>query len=105
MRAELDGQPAPDLALERMEFHLTETDYAVRFANEIYDHGTFIATETTLHLTAHHGPNTGRVIAAIYQLAGNRLRICYGLDGTAPGEFKTAPNSARYLVTYRRHPI
>jgi uncharacterized protein (TIGR03067 family) len=103
VRAELDGQPAPDLALEQMEFHLTTTDYAVHFANEIYDRGTFIHTATTLHLTAHHGPNAGRVITAIYQLAGDRLRICYGLDGTAPTDFKTAPNSCRYLVTYRRH--
>jgi len=43
------------------------------------------------------------VISAIYQLMGDRLRICYALDGTAPLDFKTAPNSRRYLVTYRRH--
>jgi uncharacterized protein (TIGR03067 family) len=104
IRAELDGQPAPELALQRMEFHLTATDYAVHFGGEPYDRGTFTHTATTLHLTAHHGPNTGRVITAIYQLAGDRLRICYGLDGTAPAEFKTAPGSARYLVTYRRQP-
>lgn len=103
VRAELDGQPAPELALERMEFHLTSTDYAVHFGGEPYDCGTFIHTETTIHLTAQKGPHAGRVIAAIYQLVGDRLRICYGLDGTAPAEFKTAPNSARYLVTYRRH--
>jgi uncharacterized protein (TIGR03067 family) len=102
IRAELDGQPAPELALERMEFHLTATDYAVHFGGEIYDRGTFVHTETTLHLTARHGPNVGRVITAIYQLAGDRLRICYGLDGTAPSEFKTGPDSRRYLVTYRR---
>ena len=103
VRAELDGQPAPALALERMEFHLTATDYAVHFGGEPYDCGTFTHTETTLHLTAQKGPNAGRVITAIYQLAGDRLRICYGLDGTSPSVFKTSPASARYLVTYRRH--
>ena len=104
IRAELDGQIAPELALERMEFHLTSTDYAVHFGGELYDRGTFIYTETTLTLTAQHGPNAGRVIAAIYQIAGDRLRICYGLDGTAPSEFKTGPDSRRYLVTYKRKP-
>jgi uncharacterized protein (TIGR03067 family) len=103
VRAELDGQPAPDLALDRMEFHLTATDYTVHFGGQPYDRGTYAATSTMLHLTAQQGPNAGRVIAAIYQLAGDRLRICYGLDGTAPDEFKTSPGSARYLVTYRRH--
>ena len=103
VRADLDGQPAPALALERMEFHLTATDYAVHFGGEPYDCGTFTHTETTLHLTAQKGPNAGRVITAIYQLAGDRLRICYGLDGTSPSDFKTSPASARYLVTYRRH--
>jgi len=103
VRAELDGQAAPDLALERMEFHLTAEGYAVHFSGEIYDRGTFTHTETTILLTANHGANAGRVITAIYQLAGDRLRICYGLDGSAPTEFKTAPGSARYLVTYRRH--
>jgi hypothetical protein len=34
--------------------------------------------------------------------AGNRLRICYGLDGTLPGGFKTTPDSQLYLATYRR---
>lgn len=103
VRAELDGQPAPDLALQQMEFHLTETAYSVRFANEIYDAGTFTRTDTALVLSATRGPHDGRVINAIYQLAGDRLRICYALDGTVPSEFKTAPDSARYLVTYRRH--
>jgi uncharacterized protein (TIGR03067 family) len=102
IRAELDGQSAPELALQRMEFQLTSTDYAVHFGGEPYDCGTFTHTETTIHLTAQKGPHAGRVIAAIYQLAGDRLRICYGLDGTAPDAFKTAPGSQRYLVTYRR---
>lgn len=103
VRAELDGQAAPELALERMEFHLTAEGYAVHFSGEVYDRGTFTHTETTILLAAQHGANAGRVITAIYQLAGDRLRICYGLDGSAPTEFKTAPGSARYLVTYRRH--
>jgi uncharacterized protein (TIGR03067 family) len=102
VRAELDGQSAPSLALDRMVFELSPNGYSVSFGGEIYDSGTFTHTETTLSMTAQRGPHDGRVICAIYQHVGDRLRICYGLDGTAPDEFKTAPGSQRYLVTYRR---
>ena len=102
VRAELDGQSAPSLALDRMVFTLSSKGYAVSFGGEIYDRGTFTHTENTLSMTAQSGPHDGRVIVAIYQHAGDRLRICYGLDGNAPDDFKTAPGSNRYLVTYRR---
>lgn len=102
IRAELDGQPAPALALDSMVFILSESGYTVSFAGEVYDRGTFTHTPTNLSMTAREGPHAGRVIVAIYQLVGDRLRICYALDGTAPTEFKTAPDSQRYLVTYRR---
>lgn len=102
VRAELDGEAAPALALERMVFLLSGDGYKVSFGGEVYDSGTFTHTETAISMTARQGPHAGRVIAAIYQLMGDRLRICYALDGTAPLDFKTAPNSQRYLVTYRR---
>lgn len=103
VRAELDGEAAPDLALERMELLLQPDSYTVRFAGAVHDHGAYIQTETTLILTAQQGANSGRVIPAIYQLVGDRLRICYGIDGLAPTAFKTHAGSQRYLVTYRRH--
>jgi uncharacterized protein (TIGR03067 family) len=105
VRAELDGQEAPTMALERMEFVLSEAEYLVRFAGEIHDRGLWCRTESTLTLTSQHEANDGRQIPAIYQLAGERLRICYGLDGNEPAEFKTSASSQRYLVTYRRLPV
>ena len=103
VRAELDGQEAPAMALDRMEMVLSEQRYVVRFAGEVHDQGVWCVTATTLILTGQHGANDGREIPAIYQLAGDRLRVCYGLDGTVPTEFKTGVNSQRYLVTYRRN--
>jgi uncharacterized protein (TIGR03067 family) len=102
IRAELDGEAAPDLALQRMELVLQPDAYMVRFAGTVHDSGTFLQTASTLILTAQQGANTGRVIPAIYQLAGDRLRICYGIDGIAPTGFATQSGSQRYLVTYRR---
>lgn len=102
VRAELDGESAPELALESMLLVLAANAYIVSFAGEIHDSGTFAHSFPTLTLTARHGPHAGRVVPALYQLAGNRLRICYGIDGTLPDAFATAANSRRYLVTYRR---
>jgi uncharacterized protein (TIGR03067 family) len=104
IRAELDGQAAPELALERMELVFSESGYSVSFAGTVHDRGAVTYTDSTLILTAHHGPNSGRIIPAIYQLAGDRLRICYGLGGDAPTAFQTTTGSQRYLVTYRRLP-
>ena len=104
VRAELDGQEAPAMALDRMELVLSDSTYTVRFAGEVHDQGMWSFTESSLTLTCQHGANDGRLIPAIYQLAGERLRVCYGLDGNVPVEFKTSANSQRYLVTYRRLP-
>ncbi len=104
VRAELDGEEAPAIALDRMELLFQADTYTMRFAGEVHDHGTFIHTVASITLTAQHGANSGRVIPAIYQLVGDRLRICYGIDGQVPTEFKTSPGSQRYLVTYRRQP-
>lgn len=102
VRAELDGEAAPELALERMELLFEPDAYAVSFAGAVHDRGSYVHTATTLILTAQQGSNAGRVIPAIYQLVGDRLRICYGIDGIAPTAFATHEGSRRYLVTYRR---
>jgi uncharacterized protein (TIGR03067 family) len=106
VRAESGGEPSTDLLALRVELHLNATTYQVRFAGELADEGAYrrAANEThaTLILLGAKGPNAGRTIPCIYQLVGDRLRVCYGLDGTTPTEFATTPNSAQYIATYRR---
>ncbi len=106
IRAEFDGQPAPELILQRTEIRFTATHYAIHFAGQPADRGTFELQETPesklLILHADTGPNAGRTIPCIFQLVGDRLRLCFGLDGTTPTTFATAASSRRYLATYRR---
>ncbi|MDB6170235.1 MAG: hypothetical protein JWM88_3099 [Verrucomicrobia bacterium] len=107
VKAELNGEEMPAMAMEKMEVELGDGTYAVRFGGEEpADRGTFrlgAASELkTLLLSSVEGTNAGRTIPAIYQLAGNRLRVCYGLDGNSPDAFCTTPGANRYLVTYRR---
>lgn len=102
IKAELGGENSPDLLALRIELELTEVTYVVRFAGEIADRGTHVIDGQTFTLTGTHGPNQGRVIPCIFQQRGDLLRVCYGLDGTAPTEFATRPGTQLYLATYKR---
>jgi uncharacterized protein (TIGR03067 family) len=102
VRAEHAGEAAPELVIRQTCLELTVTDYVVRFAGKISDQGIYSASPTTLMLVGTRGVNAGRTIRCIYQLVGDRLRICYGLDGSTPDGFTTSTGDKRYLATYRR---
>ena len=112
IRAELSGEPAHPLIVDNTTLEISATHYSVRFGEEIADRGHVAAADATaaeahpiLTLRGLEGPNTGRVISAIYQAKGDLLRICYGLDGTTPDAFVTRADTARYLVVYRRKSV
>lgn len=112
VRAELSGEPAHPLVVDNTTLEITSTHYSVRFGEEIADRGHVVAADATaaeahpiLTLRGLEGPNTGRVISAIYQAKGDLLRICYGLDGTTPDALVTRADTPRYLVVYRRKSV
>ena len=102
IRAETGGVDSPDLLALRVELELTANTYVVRFGEKIVDRGHHSAAEPALTLVGVEGPNQGRTIPCIFQLVGDRLRVCYGLDGTTPTTFATAVGSPHYLAIYRR---
>ncbi|MES1207569.1 MAG: TIGR03067 domain-containing protein [Pseudomonadota bacterium] len=105
LRAEFAGVSAPAEVLAKTELELRAGHYTVRFGAEAVDHGSYAhdrCTNGALILTGLKGTNAGRTLPAIYQLVGDRLRICYGIDGQSPDAFAATPGSQRYLVTYRR---
>jgi uncharacterized protein (TIGR03067 family) len=106
VRAESGGEPSSDLLALRVELHLTAETYHVHFAGELADQGTYARAADTPHaaliLLGTQGPNAGRSIPCIYQLVGDRLRVCYGMDGTLPTAFASPTGSPHYLATYRR---
>ena len=105
-KAELSGDHAPAMALTKMRLVLGVGTYAVYFGGETTDEGTYTlgAVEElhTITLVSLRGTNAGRTIPSIYQLTGDRLRICYGLDGTMPASFGSTSGTSHYLVSYRR---
>jgi uncharacterized protein (TIGR03067 family) len=106
IRAEFDGVEAPQMALEQMALTLRPAFYRIKFGGEMADEGTVAAilkeAQLELTMTAMKGENRGRVVVAIAQVRGDRMRVCFGLNGVAPSSFTTAPGSERYLVTYKR---
>jgi uncharacterized protein (TIGR03067 family) len=106
LKAELDGEHAPDLALTKMSLVLEIDRYAMLFDGVVADAGSLVLSGTpdirTLTLVCQEGSNKGRTVRSIFQLVGDRLRICFGLDGVVPTEFSAPTGSQRYLVSYRR---
>lgn len=106
VRAEHDGNEAPDLVAQRTVLRLVAGIYSVDFHGKTTDKGTYeLQSEVgakSLVLHGKAGPNSGRMIRCVFQHVGDRLRVCYGLDGIEPQDFTTRPGQNRYVATYRR---
>ncbi|PTY00500.1 TIGR03067 domain-containing protein [Opitutus sp. ER46] len=106
LRGELAGEAAPELVARQSTIEFLAGRYQAIFGGQVVDRGAFelegAAESAALTLHGHVGPNAGCTIPCVYQLRGDRLRVCYGLDGVRPTEFSTSTQHRRYLVTYRR---
>lgn len=106
VRAELAGEAAPELIVKNSILELAHGEYHVHFRGETADKGTFELGGNshlrTMLLRSMEGSNSGRTIPCIYQLAGNRLCVCFGIDGVVPMEFKTSAGQSLYLASYER---
>jgi len=104
--AELAGQPMTDAVLKSISLKLDNGKYEV-LAGGKPDRGTYTLDSATkpksMTITGTDGPNSGKTFPAIYELAGDTLRICYDLSGgKRPTEFKSIAGTQLYLVTYNR---
>ena len=100
--AELDGEEAPRMFLEKLELELSSGKYTVRFGGEASDHGTYEIDAISLTLRGVTGANAGRTIPSIFKFTGTSLSICYGLSGERPAKFTTTSGQQLYLVNYQR---
>jgi uncharacterized protein (TIGR03067 family) len=109
VRAEFGGEETPELVVQQTTVEFTAASYRVRFAGRVVDRGTFelggVVGTHTIVLRGVEGPNAGRTIPGVFQLRGDRLRVCYGINGIAPTEFGTSAGDERYLATYRRRDV
>jgi uncharacterized protein (TIGR03067 family) len=106
VKAELAGKPMPEAVLKTISLKLTKSDYEVLVSGKP-DKGTWsidrAAKPKGMKINGVKGPNAGKTFPAIYELAGDTLRVCYDLSGKKrPTEFKTKADTKLYLVTYQR---
>ena len=105
--AELAGKKYPDEVRKSIKLVIKDDTYAVTVGQAPPDRGTVkldpSASPKAIDIAGTEGPNKGKTFLAIYELSGDTLRICYDLSGQSrPGEFRTEPNTALFLVTYQR---
>ncbi|MSR43053.1 MAG: TIGR03067 domain-containing protein [Pedosphaera sp.] len=105
-KAELGGQPLPDAVLKLISLKLDKGKYEVSVGGKL-DKGNYSIDPASkpkgMSITGTEGPNNGKTFPAIYELKGDRLRICYDLSGAKqPAEFKSVAGTQLYLVTYSR---
>jgi uncharacterized protein (TIGR03067 family) len=102
--AELAGRKLPEGA-EPIKLTLKKGEYEVKA--ESLDKGTVTyddkADPKEMDIKGVEGPNKGKTFLAIYELSGDKLKICYDLAGKSrPTEFKSKPKTKLLLVTYER---
>jgi len=102
LSAELGGEEAPRMALEKMELEFADGKYTVRFGGIAADHGTYAIDQEGLTLVGITGPNAGRTIPSFARIIDGMLSVCYGLGGVRPDKLATGGNPQLYLVNYRR---
>ena len=106
IKAELGGQPLPDAVLKTISLKLADGKYETMGGGHP-DYGTYSLDAAMkpkgMIVTGTNGPNQGKTFPCIYEINGDRLRICYDLSGTKrPTEFKSVAGTQLYLVTYGR---
>jgi uncharacterized protein (TIGR03067 family) len=110
-QAEMAGKAVPADALKGVTVKVEGTSYQVTSDRdptaEPLERGTFSlqpeAQPKAMTLKVTGGQNAGKTALAIYDFAGDKLRVCYDLSGTKrPTEFKSTPSTMLYLVTYER---
>lgn len=106
IEAETEGAKLPAALLQGTRLTIQGDSYAALITGQP-DRGTFSIDPSkspmAMDITGVEGPNAGRTIPAVYEIEGDRLRICYALGGPPrPSGFGAAAGTRHFLVTYRR---
>lgn len=76
-------------------------------SNQVVDRGEYLVNDSarpwTIDIVGRDGPNAGRSMLAIFELTGDRLTVCYNLEGgTRPGESQADSGQMLLSITYER---
>ncbi|MFN0068420.1 MAG: family 16 glycoside hydrolase [Limisphaerales bacterium] len=96
----MNGQTIPPEFLESIRLTIEGSKYRSEWQDGS-DAGTLAPKPDTSPRHLEISSDTAGQIPAIYEFAGGRMRICYGINGASrPTAFKTEPDSNHLLVEY-----
>lgn len=103
----VDGKPVQEAKVQILRLTLTNKRYTTQMGPEILFDSTYTtdATQTPkqIEMVGTEGAMRGKSALGIYELANDRLTICYTMPGKPrPTEFESTPGSGAYLVTWKR---
>jgi uncharacterized protein (TIGR03067 family) len=106
---EQNGMKVPAEALEKLNLKLTlkGEEYTVTMGGTLADKGTSKVDRqkkpNTADIKSEEGPNKGKTILAIVDVAGDTMKACYDMDGKGrPKEFAAKEGSGHTLILYKR---
>jgi uncharacterized protein (TIGR03067 family) len=102
----LAGKSGVSETVKNFKLTLTETSYSLDTGKGV-DKGTLKVdagkTPPTMDVTGVEGPNQGKTILAIWKVEGDKLHICYALDGKSrPTAFESTMENGWLLAIYQR---
>jgi len=104
---EVDGKPVPEEKLKSSMLTIKGDKYIIKIKDET--HETIIKLDPTkkpkeIDMTFTEGANKDKVLKGIYELDGDKFKICRALlpDKDRPTEFGTWPDTGVFLVTWKR---
>lgn len=76
-------------------------------SNQVVDRGEYLVNDRarpwTIDIVGRDGPNAGRSMLAIFELADDRLTVCYNLEGDGrPGNLQSQEEQILLSITYER---
>jgi uncharacterized protein (TIGR03067 family) len=103
---EAGGKEIPAAEFKGMTVTFEGDKYTVKKGDEVIQAATQkldpSRSPKTLDATVTEGPNKGAVILAIYEISGDKLKVCFDEEGKKrPTEFKSASGS-QTLVVHKR---
>lgn len=104
-KAVLRGEDSTE-AFKTAVLTMADGKYTVEFAGQ-QDKGTLTVDPAKkpkqMVIVGTEGPNQGKTLAAVYELSGDTLKICYALEGKEPpAGLESKSGTSTLFIIYKR---
>jgi uncharacterized protein (TIGR03067 family) len=105
--SEADGKKLPAGDLNGLILIFEGHKHTAKKGDEVVQAGTQkldpSKSPKTIDVTMTEGPNKGTVMLGIYEIEGDKLKVCFDFEGKKrPTEFKSAPGSQTFVNVHKR---